>query len=350
MANEKFDNQDEENKVLQDKMMKKFFVKQMILDYGTIFFALLSTLCLHPYPLVALILAECAHIYFRATYTIFYIHDSLHNKIRGFFTFVAPGAIAVVVAMLAVAFIGESDQSTVDFITQIVAGVLLVPLIVPILKSNTYLFDDKRDDKFVFWSRKLTQKQMRLLKSLTVAYRVIMILGLVLTIFNIIALALVGFGFWAARQTLTNYYLWKCEVVTSADREANYNTEQQINGNSTADGGERALNEREVREIIRKIADRWSYKSDSSIMCAGVSINYRVTCELSGYSYISYTVNGELHGVRDNYESEAYTFAQSKLSDVAQKISMETQNELSKKKLAYTYDITVNIGNITDGR
>ncbi|MCM1546078.1 MAG: hypothetical protein NC033_03470 [Clostridiales bacterium] len=188
------------------------------------------------------------------------------------------------------------------------------------------------------------------MKSLTVAYRVIMILGLVLTIFDIIAVVLIGFGFWAARQALRNYYSWKCEIVTSKDVEENNNIEQSTSGNQAADGGERALNEREVREIIRKIADRWSYKSDSSFMSAGVSINYRVTCELSGYSYISYTVNGELHGVRDNYESDAYTFAQSKLSDVAQKISMETQNELSKKKLAYTYDITVNIGNITDGR
>ena len=77
--------------------------------FGMLILVLSSALCVFRYPLVALILAECAHIFYRGTWW-YSIKKYYHDKIN-FIAIIAPGAIAVVIAAVSLAIVGN-DQTT----------------------------------------------------------------------------------------------------------------------------------------------------------------------------------------------------------------------------------------------
>lgn len=335
------------------QIVKGSAIKSGIRYLVTILLFLASAVSLFPSPITALILAECAHIIYRGLYYILFVGAKTSLKIKGFISSVIPGAIAIlVVGFAGIIFESDSAKNIIIIITKIVTGVWLVPLVIPILKG--YMFDDKFDDTDVISSRNLSSKLKLLYRLLTIFSRIFVILGLALTIFakpyyNLYyeGVTIAGCILWIGRQVLICYCWVNCDIVRDSDGQSGEVYREDVETRQAGgSGSNKTLNDHEVKKIVEKIANRWTGRGDTFFMVEGVSIKYSVTSEVSGGSFINFTVNGRLSGVRDGNRGEALTYGRSKLDDVAQKIKMDAVSELEKENLPHPYDINVSIGYI----
>ncbi len=111
---------------------------------------------------------------------------------------------------------------------------------------------------------------------------------------------------------------------------------------------DRQISDREVNSLVRKIADRWTGREDSSLLLPGNgSIRYSVNVEVIGSNIIDFTISGKLSGVGEDQLSAARIHLGSQMDKAANKIIEETKSELSKHNLPYaSYDINVIKGSI----
>lgn len=327
-------------------------VKIGIRSIGTAILILASALCVDANPLVALILAVCAHIYYRTLDNFFFSFtgtgvkatEGIKNRIKEIISSVVAW-IVIFIICLALNYLLESEKAkeVLSVVVKAVTAICIFPLVVPVLPN------DKLNDKSYSYGWAFSKSQSVSMKLFTVFSRLFIVVGFILTIvlknyynFYFEAIIIVGCVLLMARYVLICYCRVNCTYVYESDGQS----EELYREEASTDGSGKVLNEHEVKKIVEKIANRWTGRGDTFFMVAGVSIKYSVTGEVTGGSFINFTVSGRLSGVRDNNRSEALTYARSKLDGVAQKIKMDALSELGKKNLPYSYDISVNIGYI----
>lgn len=361
------ENKEDEARLAKDES-RRWAIFKGVQFFGMLILAFISVVCLYPCALAALILAEFVHIFYCGSH--WYYAKKFHYY-RGYYKkrFIATiimGAIAIVISAAVLAlFRNDPDTKYVfNFILRIASSVVVIPFLIPMFgRKRGYLCDEKNVDRYIIHGFELSSGKKVLYTLVKILSRVLVALGFFLTIIvepmgnlyfeSVIIVGLIIYGvryglfiYCGANriQILRKYWDAENEKWRSQQNNIQQTESNNMQANTDNDNGERALNEREVEEIVRKIADRFSGLPHTFSFVPGVSLTCNVTYEVVGFSYINFTVNGKLYGVREDNASSAHTYARSKLDDVAFKIKCETENELGKKKLSRSYDITVNIG------
>lgn len=299
--------------------------------------------------LKALVLVECSIIVYRFFDWLVYFHDvTFKNNIRLFLGAVAPGAIACIIVAIIGIYIEEATiKDILELVTKILVGIFAIPMIIP------FLPDDRWNDNFILRYRKLSSLQRILFKLSMYLYRVLVVAGLLLTLFAkpycndfyFESITIAGCAFWTF-HVLIYLYCWRnCEIISEDTSGEPHSTPAPKNNDN---GKGKMLYNSDVERLVQKIADRWSYKSDNLIWGKSEKINYKVSVEISAYTIIQYTINGRLDGVCDEDVSSALNFASYKMDDAAIAIRQETERELSKHNLPQSnYMITVYKGEIS---
>lgn len=347
----------------------RFAIIVGIFNFVKMLFILCSAMCLRTYGFAALILAECAYI---AGYFVFYffiIRDKKGKIIKDFFLAIAPGVIIVAVIAAVCASVG--DNSTLDDCGRIAAYIFALFLIVPVwrllpggnFKSRVSWLFSHSDIWASTEEMQISGKQKTLLKLSKILYRVMLPVSLFVLAFAdmdsgefyFIILAVVGCLIWFFNIVLISYCDATCEirVVRYSDEEINETEKLSGNeprgGNSVGGASGKMLSSSGVERIVKKIADRWTGRSDTSLgLSGGGSIRYNVTVQIVGSTFIEYTISGRLEGVRDSDAENAFTLLGGKMDKAAYKIKEETERELSKHTLPEgSYNITVYKGQIS---
>lgn len=315
-------------------------ISGLIKEIGILIFIITSAFVMPTSAITSLILAGCASILAALKY-----YGSIGKRIKIVFRAIAPVTIAVIVIYCLIHFLGDAkSQQFINLILRIAAVVLIIPIIF----ERTY-FDRHYSATYdLLKDYKLSLRQRMLYRFLKFAYRILILFGFVLTICfaeKFFACSTVaGCILWVVYSFVADYYVRTCDIRdTSNEQIVDTDSQEQLSGGYT----DKTISESEVDRIVQKIADRWSYRGDTFLMLATGSIKYSVNVEVIGGNIINYTVNGKLSGVREEDLSAALTFSESKISNVACKISEETKNELAKHNLPYSsYEVNVNKGYI----
>ncbi|MDE6868162.1 MAG: hypothetical protein K2J83_03355, partial [Clostridia bacterium] len=305
--------------------------------FVTIGLILSAGLCLSGSGFSALILVECAYIVFKGFEWLVFYHDKFTGRLRRFFSAVSAGAVAIIIAAIAGVYITDpTAKSILNFVIKTVALILAFPIVVPMMPEA------KSDDKWLLSTHDLTSTQRTLFRLFSVLYRICVPVGMALTIFAkhfigfyFESLIIAGCVFWCARYVVELYCWWNCAIVYAAS------SEQEYDNGSCNDTGERTLNEHDVYLVVKKIADKWSYREEQISAMTQGSVRYNVSFDVSG-DRINYSVSGKLSSVSN--AGEAQTYARSKIDKAAFNIKEETGRELQKLNLPHSYEINVDIG------
>lgn len=285
-------------------------------SYGAILLVFCSALCLNTQCFAAIIMAECAFILYRGIQTFIY-RDKVEEgnfHIKMFLIQIGPGVLTIIAVGLLNKYLkGEELKTALDYFTKTVAAIIIL-----ILLSSKNL--DWHIQSFVY-DRKNSTKLNSLFK-FTKLFRLFLILGLFLTIFlkphvnfYFEIFSIIGCALLLCRNIIMYYGWCNCEVIqTGGDDPYDDGYYDEDSGGTSS---ERPLNEREVFEKVKKIADRWSLKEDTFSMLPSGSIHYEVSVEIIGTDSINYTLNGRFSGISDDKLSQAHTYSKSKINKVA---------------------------------
>ena len=350
-------------------------VDSQIIKYGIDHFAMIllvlcSGICLSVSTLTALILVECAHIIHKGMSYLWFMISIYTKKerIRHVIGGVLPGAIAILIfALLGKGLKDTDSKDVVNVITSIVTFAMILALIMP--KSKEMKVHNNLLKDHVMEYAHPTAKEKKSFKFLRGLSRIMLIIGyliaIVMTLMKekytvAIILTSVGCVFWAGYVAI-GLRCWvrgttdtgeNSNVVDSgndADAVGSYDEAEIENQNSDSSEQSSALNEREVKRIVEKIASRWSYREDTSSFVVNGRIRYSVSVEIPYEGMISYTINGKI-SCHDDEVSSAFTHLGGKMDKAAFKIKEETRIELEKHNFAGSYEIQVNRGSIERDR
>lgn len=272
------------------------------------------------------------------------------KHIKNVIKFIIPVAIVLAVALIICHFLDSRNFEQYSFIATTVAAIVLV---VPIFLERTFvdLNDEHGFDfytvKYIIYYHKTSHAQRLKLKLLMYSSCVLVAAGLALSFCLDIfyaAFTIIGCIIHLILK------LTETQLSASCPLKEEYDTQPQSSpAPQSADNGKgKTLYNSDVERIVKKIADRWSYKSDYLVWGGNEKINYKVSVEISGYSNIFYTVGGKLENVRDDDVSSAVNFASAKIDNASVSIRQETERELSKHNLPQSnYMITVYKGEIS---
>ena len=318
-------------------------ISGLIKEIGILVFIMASAFLIPTSDITALVLAGCASILAALRY-----YDKLWKRIKIIIAAIAPVTIAVIVAYILIHYLWDATSQQ---LINLVIRIATIVMIAPIIFERTY--SDRHGNAIVYLLRdyRLSVVQKAIYRLLRFLYRIIIILGFVLTIIYeeklCACVTVIGCIVWVVYSIIAHYYWRNCVPKDVAiDYESVESTPQKQNaGGCYAD---EPISQRDIERIVQKIADRWTGREDTSLFVSGGgSIRFNVTVEVVGGTFINYTVNGKLLGVREEQLSTAYTLLGGKIDKVAFKITEETKNELAKHKLEYSsYDIKVIKGSI----
>lgn len=263
------------------------------------------------------------------------------KHIKNVIKFIIPVAIVLAVALIICHFLDSRNLEQYSFIATTVAAVILV---VPIFLERTFvdLNDEHGFDfytvKYIVYYHKTSHAQRLKLKLLMYSSCVLVAAGLALSFCLDIfyaAFTIIGCIIHLILK------LTETRLSASCPLKEEYDTPSQSTpAPKNADNGKgKTLYNSDVERIVKKIADRWSYKTDHSLLCNG-SVRYSVSVEISGGAFIEYTLSGKASGVKDL--SQARTYFEGPMDRAAFEIKQETERELSKYSLPQlAYAVTV---------
>lgn len=267
------------------------------------------------------------------------------KHIKDVIKFLIPVAAVLAVALIICNFLdGRNFEQYSFFATAVVA----VVLVVPVFLERTFTDRNERyggcySANRIISEHKTSQAQKLKLKLLMYSSCVLVAAGLALSFCIDIfyaAFTIAGCIVYLILKLTERKYFMACPLKEECGGASQPSPAVQDGDN----GKGKMLYDSEVLRLVQKIADRWSYKSDSVLYSyeGGGSVKYSVSVEIVGGNFINYTINGRLSGVRDDKLDSALSGAKSKMNKAAYEIKQETQRELSKHTLPYdSYEINV---------
>lgn len=314
-----------------------YSVSQLVSTVGMVISVIILAFLLSVSGIAALVFAGCAYISRE-----FDESGPMKERIKAVLSHLSPIITIIIVSAIVQNCI---DDESVKNIAEIICRIAAIVFIFPLLMQRSY-YDRTDATTNLPKDFKLTSNQLLKYELTKTSYRILILAGCILSIiyggFFPAILAVIGGILWIVYIFIACYYFVHC------DFKADCAEQSEVEQKSSDNYNDKEISESEVNRIVRKIADRWSYKEEISYMLSGGGrIRYNVSVEVIGGNIINYTISGKMSGVREEQRSEAYTFFGSKMDKAAYKIIEETKNELAKHKLPYSsYDVNVNKGYI----